>query len=146
MSREVVSLAPSDSIHDALELLISNRVSALPVVDKKRHCVGILSTTDLTEFTRDIDSEFHAMEELDSGSRGWFFEALASTIGRNQVSEYMSEDVKTIDVEAKLTKAAQLMSRNRVHHLPVIDHHDHLVGIISTMDILAEYADSDMEA
>jgi CBS domain-containing protein len=32
-----------------------------------------------------------------------------------------------------------MMLRNRVHHLPVIDEHDHLIGIVSTMDILAEF-------
>lgn len=145
MSREVVRLSSDDTIHEALELLISNRVSALPVVDKKEHCIGILSTTDLIEFTRDVDAEFEAFNQLAPSSRSWFVESLTSSIGHESVGTYMSEDVETIELEAKLTKAAQVMSRNQVHHLPVVDHHNRLVGIISTMDILAEYADSSVE-
>ncbi len=49
MSRDVVTLDPEDKITEALELLVANRVSALPVVDKRKKCIGILSTSDLID-------------------------------------------------------------------------------------------------
>ena len=48
----------------------------------------------------------------------------------------------TVDVETTIGKATREMLRNQVHHLPIVDIHDHLIGIISTMDILAELADA----
>ena len=53
----------------------------------------------------------------------------------------MSESVTTVGLETRIGKAARAMLRNRVHHLPVIDHDDRLIGIVSTMDILGEFAD-----
>ena len=143
MTPDVVTLSPDDSIHDALELLVSNRVSALPVVDKRRNCVGILSTTDLVDFTRDVDEELHYVDELDASSRGWLVSKLLHVLGDETVGSYMSDDVATVGLESPLSKAAQIMVRNRVHHLPVVDHHGHLAGILSTMDILVEFADSE---
>lgn len=143
MSRDVVTLDPDDTIHDALEMLVVNRVSALPIVDKRKHCVGILSTTDLVDFTHDLDDELHHVDELDPSSRRWLVDKLLNTIGREKVGSYMSKDVATVSREATLAKAAREMVRNRVHHLPVVDDHEHLVGILSTMDLLAEVADDE---
>ena len=144
MSRDVVTLDPADTIHDALEMLVANRISALPIVDKRKHCVGILSTTDLVDFTHDFDDELHQVDELDPTSRRWLVDKLLDAIGKEPVGSYMSKDVAIVSREATLATAAREMVRNRVHHLPVVDHHDHLVGIISTMDILADIADEEV--
>ena len=52
------------------------------------------------------------------------------------------EAVTTIDAESTIGRATREMLRNQVHHLPIVDVHDHLIGIVSTMDILAELADA----
>ena len=145
MSRDVVTLDANDKIHDALELLVANRVSALPVIDKRKHCVGILSTTDLVDFTRDVDEDLHHVDELDPSSRRWLVDKLLRSVGEEPVGSYMTEDVATVSLESTLEKAAHEMVRNRVHHLPVVDHKGHLAGIISTMDVLAEFADGAVE-
>ena len=54
----------------------------------------------------------------------------------------MSDSVVTVGLETSIQKAAQEMLRNHVHHLPVVDTEDRLIGIISTMDILAAFADA----
>ena len=141
MSREIVSINADDTVHEALELLIQNRVSALPVVDKRSHCVGILSTTDLIDITRDVDRDVHDFDELDPASRRWLIDKLIHTVGTEPISSYMTENVTSIYVEGSFTEAAREMLRNRVHHLPVIDTREHLVGIISTMDLLAACVD-----
>ena len=145
MSRDVVSLQAEDTVHEALNLLAENRVSALPVIDRRNHCVGILSTTDLVGITRDIDDDVHEIENLDTPGTRWLLDKLIHAVGHESVASYMTEDVATIDAESTLAKAAREMLRNRIHHLPVIDHREHLVGIVSTMDILAEFADGAAE-
>lgn len=143
MSRDVVTLDASDTIHDALEMLVANRVSALPVVDKRMHCVGIISTTDLVDFTSDIEDDLHQIDELDPSTRRWLVDKLVRTLGDESVGTYMTEDVATVKLETSLTDAAREMVRNRVHHLPVTDSQERLVGILSTMDILSEFAADD---
>ena len=140
MSRDVVSVHSGDSIHEALNLMVENRVSALPVVDGRNHCIGIISTTDLVDLTRDVDDDVNQMEELDPSSRRWLIDKLVNTMGTEKLDSYMTENVATVSSETLLARAAREMLRNRVHHLPVVDSQERLIGIISTMDILAVFA------
>ena len=141
MSRDVVSLRADDTVHEALNQLVENRVSALPIVDKLNHCIGILSTTDLIDITRDVDQDLMYAGELDTTSRRWLIERLIHTVGEEPLTSYMTENVALVYAEDSLSKAAREMVHNRVHHLPVIDEKERVVGIVSTMDILAELAE-----
>ncbi|MGB7344182.1 MAG: CBS domain-containing protein [Pirellulaceae bacterium] len=142
MSRDVVTLSASDTIHEALTLMGENRVSALPVVDSRNHCVGILSTSDLVDMTRDVDDDLYHLDLVDPTSRRFLLDKLMHSMGNESVQSFMSETVATIGVETTLAKATREMLRNRVHHLPVVDQDNHLVGIVSTMDVLGEFADA----
>ena len=141
MSRDVVTLNAGDTVHEALSLMGENRVSALPVVNNHNVCIGILSTSDLVDMTRDVDDDLYHLDMVDPTSRRFLLDKLAHSMGSETVQSFMSEGVATIDLEATIGKATREMLRNRVHHLPVVDNHDHVIGIISTMDILAEFAD-----
>ena len=141
MSRDVVAINAGDTVHEALTLMGENRVSALPVVNGHDSCVGIISTSDLVDMTRDLDDDLYHLDLVDSTSRRFLLDKLAHSLGNEPVQSYMSEAVATIDPETTIGKATREMLRNRVHHLPVVDGHEHLIGIISTMDILAEFAD-----
>ena len=142
MSRDVVTINAGDTIHEALRLMGENRVSALPVVDNHDHCVGILSTSDLVDMTRDVDDDLYDLDLVDSTSRRFLLDKLAHSMGHESVQSFMSEAVTTVNVETTIGKATREIIRNRVHHLPVVDNNDCLIGIISTMDILAEFADA----
>jgi CBS domain-containing protein len=52
------------------------------------------------------------------------------------VAEVMSRSVVTIDPEATVKEAAQVMSGNAITALPVIDHAGHLLGIVSEADLV----------
>jgi len=141
MSRDVVTLNAGDTVHEALSLMGENRVSALPVVNSRNACIGILSTSDLVDMTRDVDDDLYHLDMVDPTSRRFLLDKLAHSLGNETVQSFMSEGVATIDMEATIGKATREMLRNRIHHLPVVDTHDRVIGIISTMDILAEFAD-----
>ena len=142
MSRDVVTLNVGDSVHDALTLMGENRVSALPVVDNQNHCVGILSTADLVDMTRDVDDDLYHLDLVDATSRRFLIDKLAHNMGNEKIQTYMSETVATVEPETSIASATREMLRNRVHHLPVVDRNNHVIGIVSTMDILSEFADS----
>ena len=56
MSRDLVTIDAKDSVHEALQLMAENKVAALPVVDRQGRCVGIISTSDLVDVTRDLEA------------------------------------------------------------------------------------------
>ena len=140
MTRDIVSLPAGATIHDALTMMTENRVSALPIVDGRDRCLGIFTTTDLLDLARDVDDDVYQLDVVDPVSRRWLVEKLVHSLGNESVASYMTEDVSTVGRESTLATAARDMLRSQVHHLPVVDDNDRLVGIISTTDILAEYA------
>jgi len=141
MCSDVVTIDAGDTVHEALTLMGENRVSALPVVDRRNRCVGILSTSDLVDMTRDVDYDLYHLDMVDSTSRRYMLDKLAHSLGSESVQSFMTESVTMISEEATLAKATREMLRNRVHHLPVVDDQEQLIGIISTIDVLSEFAD-----
>lgn len=142
LSRDTVTLDANDTIHEALALMGENRVTALPVVDRQERCIGILSATDLVDLTRDTEEDLRDLDFVDLTSKRFLIDKLAHSLGNEKVQSFMSESVVTVGMETLIGKAAQEMLRNQVHHLPVVDHNERLIGIISTLDILAEFADA----
>jgi len=49
----------------------------------------------------------------------------------------MSTDLITLRPEATLAEARALMQSNRIHHLPVIDDEEELVGLVTLTNVLA---------
>jgi CBS domain-containing protein len=53
------------------------------------------------------------------------------------VDELMTRSPITLGPDDKLDKAAKLMKEHRIRHVPIVDQHDHLLGIITQRDVLA---------
>ncbi|MFT5524704.1 MAG: CBS domain-containing membrane protein [Pirellulaceae bacterium] len=137
MSRDVVTIYASDSLHDALKLLVENHVSALPVVNGAGHCLGILSTTDVVNMTSEQEFELDQLDQ-DSGSmRQWLSERLANSLGHHSVSEIMTDQVLSVTPDSSVKEAAEAMVEHGVHHLPVVNAEKKLQGIVSTLDVLS---------
>lgn len=146
MISDVVTIDVSATIHDALSQMGENRVSVLPVVDKQGKCVGILSTSDLVDMTRDVDEDLYIFDMVDPSTQRFLLDKLVHSMGSEPIQSYMSEIVASVDLHTTIGRATREMLENRVHHLPVINEHGELAGIVSTMDILAEFVDCAPEA
>jgi CBS domain-containing protein len=58
------------------------------------------------------------------------------------VSEFMTPKPQTLDTDARLAFAVQRMDMGAYRHLPIVDSHGELVGIISARDILRHLMES----
>lgn len=142
VTQDTVSLDSSDAVREALELMGENRVTALPVVDRNKRCVGILSAADLVDLSRDTDEDLRDLDLVDLSTKRFLIDKLAHSFGDEKVQTFMSESPVTVGMETLIVRAAREMLRNRIHHLPVVDHDQRLIGIVSTMDILGEFVDA----
>ena len=141
VSTEIVYVNPQDTLREALAVMMENRVSALPVIDARHRCVGVISVTDLLGVTKDLSDELNALSE----ARGRDHEALVAKLEHadlltEQVQGWMSPDPVSVAIESTIQHAAQVMLRNRVHRLVVLDDQQRVGGVISTMDLLAAFA------
>lgn len=141
LSKDVVAVTVADTVQDALAMMVENRVSALPVVTAKEVCVGILSATDLIALTRDLNDDLSQMQ-VGELNHQWLLDQLAAQdFGRRRVDELMTDVIETVRPETTLIEAGRLMLRNRIHRLPVVDDEGHLLGIVSTTDLLTAFVD-----
>lgn len=137
MAHHVVAVTPRDAVDEALRLMVEHRISALPVVDGRDRCVGVLSATDLLEMAQELGGEIEALTTAEGLDHSLLIEKMEhSGFTDKSVAEVMTPTAVEIEPDASLVAAARSMIRNRVHHLAVTQKGHKLVGIISTMDIL----------
>lgn len=67
MSRKLVSVRPSTLLRAAARVMLDQRISCLPVVDRQRRCVGIVTVRDVVRWS--IDQLDGQGVERDSGRR-----------------------------------------------------------------------------
>lgn len=108
----VLTIAPSQSVFEAIKLMAEKSVGALVVMDGS-DIVGIITERD---YARKIVLKGRSSKK---------------TACRN----IMTGDVLVVSPERTLDECMALMSNKRIRHLPVIEN-DRLVGIISIGDCI----------
>jgi CBS domain-containing membrane protein len=139
MSAPVVSIAPDTTLRAAADLLHRHAIKALPVVDKRQHVVGIVTRADLTNKPKSAD--LRLMEAL--AARLFKRDAARGRL----VSHVMTTHVRTVATDTPIVELVPLFADDGHHHIPVIDAHSRLVGIITQSDLIAGlYRQSQMQA
>ncbi len=141
MSRHVVTIDAKDTVHEALQLMAENRVAALPVIDRQGRCIGIISTSDLIDLTRDIEAGLDELIRTDELLWGSLIGKIGEGAAQQSVMDLMSESVASAQPDDLLADAASRMLREHVHRLPVVDSKQRLLGILSMTDILAAFVE-----
>lgn len=118
MNRDVIAIAPDLGVDAALELMRSNNIRRLPVVNAGNRVIGIITLADaLTLMPANLrdDEGFNRTEPP-------------------EVREAMADYVYTASPEEPVGVAARKMVNHKIGALPVIEDHK-LVGIVTESDI-----------
>ncbi|HON38665.1 MAG: CBS domain-containing protein [Desulfomonilia bacterium] len=121
MTTDVVTARPDDSISEALEKMRTGRFRRIPVVDRGR-LTGVITDRDIRQalnspmLFRDRSYDDYVLRELKVGGS-------------------MTSGPLTIHPDAGIVEAAEMMEKNRIGGLPVVDN-DSLVGIITISDLM----------
>src|ERR687887_2679392 len=105
---EPVTLPPDALVSDALELMRRYHISGVPVTDDEARLVGILTNRDL-RFAPDVSQPVSAL--------------------------MTSRDLVTAPVGTTLEQAEEILHRNKIEKLPVVDADGRLRGLITVKDI-----------
>ena len=109
------TVRPADSVLDALRLMAEKGIGALLVTQEDDRIVGIFTERD---YARKIA-------------------LLGRTSAATQVRDVMTTDVLFVRPHQTSEQCMQIMSNNRLRHLPVVEN-EQLVGMISIGDLVKD--------
>ncbi|UDL90734.1 CBS domain-containing protein [Mesorhizobium sp. PAMC28654] len=134
MTSPVVGIEPSASIADAAGLMLSRKISGLPVIRDDGTLVGIVSEGDFLR-RGELGTKRKRARWLEFlVSPGRVAEEYVHANGR-RVDEVMSDNVVTTSPKASLEEVVELMIRHHVKRIPVVDG-GKVVGILTRSDLL----------
>jgi CBS domain-containing protein len=138
MMSEVITVGEDASVQEAARLMAEHGISAVPVVDRDKRVVGMVSEGDL----------LHRAETGTERRRSWWLDMVASA---NQlageyvkshsgcVKDVMTRDVISVTKETGVADIAILLETNRIKRVPVLLD-GRLVGIVSRANLVRALA------
>lgn len=108
MISDPITLSRHHQLKDAKALMEQYRISGLPVIEEDRTLVGIITNRDIRYQSN--------MEQ--------------------SVEEVMTkENIITSDIHTDLNRAKEILLKNRIEKLPIVDEFNKLIGLITIKDI-----------
>jgi len=109
MIQDPITIPPNATVFGAKSLMAEHSIGGIPVVDKNDKLIGIVTNRDL-RFEND---------------------------NNRKITEIMtSENLVTVPAGTSLKEAEQILQKNKIEKLPVVDKHNILVGLITFRDIM----------
>lgn len=112
MSYDVAVMSPSDSTLQAIKKMNEWNISAIPVCEDNQ-IIGIISKTDIAEQIPTID---RPLDDI-------------------KISEIMVREVFHAYDDQTVEEVLHQMTGRMIRHLPVLNRHHELVGIVSLTDL-----------
>ncbi|WP_453994388.1 acetoin utilization AcuB family protein [Bacillus nitroreducens] len=118
MKKNVITLAPNDTIATAIKLMDENKIRHIPIVDVNQHVIGLISDRDLRDAKPSILDFTNHDKKLDT-----------------KIKEIMVRNVITGHPLDFVEEVSAIFYENRIGCLP-IESNGKLVGIITETDLL----------
>jgi len=134
MTTDVISVEPDDTVLKAAQLMLQNRISGLPVVDRVGVLVGIVTEGDFLR-RGELGTERQRPKWLEFiVGPGRLAEEYVHASGR-KVGEIMTPDPCTVAEDDALEAVVELMERRHIKRLPVM-RGERVVGIVSRANLM----------
>ena len=107
MIYDPITITKDQTVGDALQFMHDNKIGGIPVIDAQNTLIGIVTNRDL-RFQRDMS---------------------------RRIEEVMTKENIITTHSTELEKASEILLRNKIEKLPVVDDHGKLIGLITYKDI-----------
>ncbi|HZD42784.1 MAG TPA: CBS domain-containing protein [Methanomicrobiales archaeon] len=143
MTLDPITISADAPLRDAAGLLRQNKIGGLPVMDQGK-LVGIITETDIVSLlkVREVSDDLwlpSPLEIIELPIREYMnwtkTKQALSHIGDHKVREVMSMPVITVDADADIEEAAEIMMQEDIARLPVMED-ERLVGIVTRADVV----------
>ncbi|MBT4836657.1 MAG: CBS domain-containing protein [Methylococcales bacterium] len=127
MSQKVIKIKQETGIREAFFKMKEHSIRHLPVVDEDNKLIGIISDRELrrpnwVDEAHDISHVYYLDDDM-------------------SISDVMITKVHVLYTYSTLSKAVRLLLEHNIGAAPVLDKNDHLVGMLSFVDLLKAFDD-----
>lgn len=142
MTKPVQCVHPQTSLSDAAHLMITEKISGLPVVDDDNRLIGIITEAD---FLRGLGVPAHQphhnlWDTLDSLFSHLTHHGELEAPG-DAVAEHMVKKVVSVSPEQDLHDVIEVMKRNSVKRVVVCDKDRRVLGMVTRSDLVRQFFD-----
>jgi CBS domain-containing membrane protein len=133
MSRDIVTVEFGALLEDAWALLLEHRIKALPVVDRARRVIGIVTRGDFMKH-----ANLNVYDGFDAKLRQFIKRTFKTHSEKPEVvGQIMSKRVTTARIDMHIVELVPLMSDFGLHHIPIVNGERRLVGIVTQSDLVS---------
>ncbi|ASN05594.1 CBS domain-containing protein [Virgibacillus necropolis] len=137
MIADVITAKKNMSIKELLELLVTNRIGGVPVVDKENNLLGMISDGDVIRYLQPKGRTVYDMYALVLVSEQ---EDLIHKLGYaidHKLEKVMStKDIFTVHPDDKIENALAIFSKYGFKKIPVVNDDSKVIGVVSRGDII----------
>jgi len=145
VTRNPKSVSPETSIQEIIGIMVDNHINMVPVL-VEQDLVGIVTSTDILKLLIRLDNIRQICSKMEEAEqRRHFVDLLSghsdevvpalSTVLRT-VGDIMTDKVDCLNEEDSLAKVLEIMQKDKVRHVPIVNSQQKLIGIISDRDVL----------
>lgn len=133
MSRDIVTAEFGTELEELWAQLRFHKIAAIPVIDRARRVIGIITLIDI-------------LKRADLRTYKTFEEKLKDFLRRTPdthaskpeaVGQVMATPVITVREDMHIAALVPLLSDKGLHHIPVVNQENRLVGMITQSDLIA---------
>ena len=142
LAKEAVTISENGTFRDSIKLMIKKKTNSLLAVNVDGVLIGEVKISELLNAIVPENLDGDMVGEL-LGTEEKFKEAVKNAQDI-EVKEFMSRDVQSVHVDDELITIAGTAIAHDTVHIPIVDHDDKPIGIISRRGIkhiLARYLD-----
>ncbi len=138
MTTDVISVAPETPVCDVAKLMYTRRISGVPVIDREKRVIGIVSEGDLIRHAAILGEQHRSWWAAAFTSKSALAHDYIKTHG-HIAGEVMTSDVITVAATVSLAEIAKILEQHRIKRVPVIED-GKLVGIVTRGNLLQALA------
>lgn len=133
MSHDVVTIEFGTELEEAWTLLRRHKVKALPVVDRARRVIGIVTFVDFMK-----NANLDVYDGFDLKLRRFIRRTSGTHSEKAEVvGQIMTRAVRTAQTGMHIVELVPLLSDLGLHHIPVVDDEGRLAGMVTQSDLIA---------
>lgn len=121
MTKAVITTGPDTSMPAAMRLMQAHHIRILPIM-KKEKIIGVVTDLDIKRASAS-DATLLEVHELHY------------VVSKLKLKKIMNPDPIVVPLDYTIDEAAEIMTHSKVSGLPVVDHQQRLVGIITETDL-----------